>query len=282
MTRSGRDLLRAALGKHVAGGGMLVGEAVGVHGVTEGLTGPGLVRTPLSEGAAVGVAAGLALAGKKVVVELIDPAGLARAADVLAELAALRTRTGGAWSAPVVIRAPFGPAVPLLMALPAGLRVAVASTADDLVGMLAHALDGTEPVVILESPGAHASIGTGPDSAHRGVPPLGTAVTRREGTAATVLAVGPGVDAALAAADTLADEGVEIEVVDLRGLTLLDRAAVGARVRKSGRAVVVGAPEGLTVALDEAFLSLEAPLAALAADATSEHIAAAVRATVSY
>ncbi len=273
MTRSGRDLLRAALVRHVASGGVIVGEAVGVHGVTEGFAaGPGLVRTPLSEGAAVGVAAGLALAGKKVVVELVDPAGLARAAEILGELAALRARTGGAWSAPIVVRAPFAP-----FSAPAGLRVAVAATADDLVGMLAQALDGVEPVVLLESADALAGTGTG-----AAAPPLGTAVTRREGTAATVFAVGPAVEVALAAAADLADEGQEIEVVDLRGLTPLDRAGIGARVRRTGRAVVVGAPDGLALALDEAFLSLEAPLVSLPADAAPDRVAAALRDTVSY
>ena len=273
MTRSGRDLLRAALTRHVAGGGMLVGEAVGVHGVTEGLSGPGLVRTPLSEGAAIGVAAGLALGGKKVVVELIDPAGLARAADVLAELATLRARTNGAWAAPVVVRAPFAVGT----AVPAGLRVAVAATADDLVGLLAHALDGAEPVVILEAPEALAGTGTGAV-----VAALGVAATVREGTHATVLGVGPGVLAALAAADTLAAEGIDVEVVDLRGLAPLDRAGIGARVTKSGRAVVVGVPDGAAVALDTAFLSLEAPLVSLPATASAAQIAAALRDTVAY
>ncbi|MES2638707.1 MAG: transketolase C-terminal domain-containing protein [Myxococcota bacterium] len=274
MTRSGRDLLRAALERHVASGGVLVGEAVGVHGVTEGFAaGPGLVRTPLSEGAAVGVAAGFALAGKKVVVELVDPAGLGRAAEVLGELASLRARTNGAWSAPIVVRAPFAP-----FTAPAGLRVVVAATADDLVGMLALALDGNEPVVLLEAASAHADTGTGTS-----VPALGTAVTLREGYAATVFAVGPAVDAAFDAADALYDDGTgEVEVVDLRALAPLDRATIGASVRKSGRAVMVGVPEGLTVALDEAFLSLEAPLAALPADASAAQIAAALRAAISY
>ncbi|MDP2306915.1 MAG: transketolase C-terminal domain-containing protein [Pseudomonadota bacterium] len=272
MTRSGRDLLRAALERHVAKGGMLVGESVGVHGVTEGFAaGPGLLRTPLSEGAAVGVAVGLALAGKKVIVELVDPLGLVRAADVLGELASLRARTGAAWSAPVVIRAPFAPFASLT-AWPAGLRVAVAATADDLVGMLAHALDGLEPVLLLEAPSAHEGVGTG-----AAVPPLGTAVTRREGKAATVFALAGGVDAALAVA-----EGEDVEVVDLRGLAPLDRAGLGAHVRRTGRAVVIGAPEGLLVALEEAFLSLEAPLISLPADASPDRIAAAIRDTVSY
>lgn len=255
---SGRDALRAALQRHVEGGGLIVGEAVGVHGVTEGFT-TGLVRTPLSENATIGVAAGLAMAGKRVVVELVDPAGLARAADAIADLASLRARSEGAWTAPVVIRAPFGPA-------PAGVPVAVASTAADLVGMLAHALDGNEPTVILETEAAHEDEGDVVE-----VPPLGAAVVRRAGSSCTVLAVGDGVPAALAL-------DADVEVVDLRALSPIDAATVGASVRKTGRAVAVGVDQALLVALREAFLHLESPLAVT----TIEGVGAAVAESIHY
>ncbi len=273
MTKSGRDQLRAFLQRFVSGGGTLVGEAVGAHGVTEGFT-QGVVRTPLSEAAAVGVAAGLALAGKRVIVELVDPAGLARAADVLADLATLKARSGGSWSAPIVVRAPFAlgaggqpPATPPVASM--GIRVAIAATADDLVGLLEHALAAGEPVVVLESAAALDDVGAGAP-----VPGLGAAVTRREGTGVTVLAVGDAVAAALAADDTST-------VVDLRGLAL-DRAAIAAAVAKTGRAVAVGAPDALLVALQEAFLTLESPLVALPADASPERIAAAARDALTY
>ena len=262
MNRTGLDLLRGALGRFVDGGGVVVGEAVGVHGATVGLS-AGLVRTPLSESAAVGVGAGLALAGKRVIVELVDPAGLGRAAEILADLAAIAARSGGAWSAPLVIRAPLGaggepPATPPLH------NVYVAATADDLVGMLDAALAAGKPAVLLESAAAYADTGAGAP-----VAPLGAAVVRRAGAGVTVFAVGDAVGAALAA-----DTGAEI--VDLRGLAPLDRAAIGAHVRRTGRAVIVGAPAALGVTLTEAFLSLESPPVALPADATPDRIAAAV------
>ncbi|MFZ5479867.1 MAG: transketolase C-terminal domain-containing protein [Myxococcota bacterium] len=252
---TGRDLLRAALRDPNV---TLVGEAVGVHGVTEGFPeGPQLIRTPLSESATIAVAAGLAMAGRRVVVELVDPAGLARAADALADVATLRARSNGSWTAPIVVRAPYAP-----VSVP-GVKVAVAATAEDLVGLLAHALAGDEPVVLLEADCALEAQGSPAE-----VPGIGAAVVRRAGTGCTVLAVGDGVPAALAV------EGVE--VVDLRGLSPIDAATVGASVRKTGRAVAVG-PEGpLLVALREAFLHLESPLVAVAPDAVADAVAQAI------
>jgi len=271
MTRTGRDLLRAFLGRFVDGGGTLVGEAVGAHGVTAGIT-KNVVRTPLSEAAAVGVGAGLALAGKRVVVELVDPAGLARAADILSDLAALEARSGGGWSAPLVIRAPFSgaggqpPATP-----PVGsARILVAATADDLVGLLEAALAAGRPTMILEAGSAFDDVGTGAAGA-----PAGSAVVRRAGAGVTILAAGDAVAAALAA-DT------DATVVDVRALAPVDRATIAAQVRATGRAVVVGVPSALDVALADAFLSLESPPVALPADASSDRIAAAVRDALNY
>ncbi len=285
MTRTGRDLLRAALARHVEAGGALVGEAVGVHGVTEGLTSAdgtlGILRTPLSESATLGVAAGLALAGQRVIVEFVDPNGIARAADILAELGSLRARSNGAWSVPLVIRAPFSEGLHAGV-VPAGIQVAVASTADDLVGLLRHALAAGDPVLLLEAACAFEAQGTGAD-----VPGLGVAVARREGAAVTVLAVGDAAERALITANALVAEGVDAEnidatVIDLRARCALDRVGIGAHVRRTGRAVVVGVPDAALVSLQEAFFQLESPLLVLPAGATGEQIAAAVRQTVHY
>lgn len=258
---TGRERLRAALRRFSEGGGVLLGEAVGVHGVTDGLT-QGVVRTPLSETATVGVAVGHALAGRRVVVELVDPQGLARATDVLADLAGLAARSNGSFSAPIVIRAPWAD-----VAVPAGIAVAVAGVGDDVVGLLEHALASGKPTVILESATALDA-----DAGDGAVPGLGVAVARSQGDV-TVLTLGDGVAAALAV------EGAE--VVDLRGTTP-DRAVIAASVRRTGRAVSVGAPAALLVALQEAFLSLEAPLVALPASAEPAAISAAVTAALTY
>lgn len=264
---TGRELLRAALRRHLADPrGVLVGEAVGCHGVTEGFPqGDNLLRSPLSENATIGIATGLALAGRRPVVEILDPAGLDRAADALEDLATLRARSGGTWSAPVVIRAPFAD-----VRVPDGIAVAVAATPADLVGLLGHALAGDAPVVILEA--ASALDGAG---GVEPVPGIGTAVVRRAGGAVTALAVGDGVGTALSAAD-----GLDVEVLDLRALAPLDAVAIGRSVRRTGRAVAVGAPGALLVALREAFLHLESPLASVASDAAL--VARELRASIQY
>jgi pyruvate dehydrogenase E1 component beta subunit len=152
------------------------------------------------------------------------------------------------------------------------VRVAVAACADDVAGMLAHALAGAEPVVLLLAAAALDEVSGGAASA-----PLGTLAARREGAAVTVFAVGDAVHAALAGAD-----GTDAEVVDLRGLAPLDRAGIGARVRRTGRAIAVGAGDCLAIALQEGFLHLESPLVSLPADATADAIAAAIRDSVAY
>ena len=261
MIRSGSELLRAALQAFLKGGGTLVGEAVGVHGVTAGLTGA-LVRTPLSEASAVGVAIGLALAGRPVIVELVDAAGLTRAADVLADLATLDARSAGTFRAPVVLLAPHVSA-----GVPAGITVAVAAVADDLPGLLQHALAAGRPTVIFVSPSALADEGTG-----AAVPALGASVARSSGPV-TVLAAGDGVRSALSC-------GEAAEVVDLRGHSA-DAAAL-ASARRTGRVVVVGAPGVALAALNHAFLSLESPLVELGATATPAEIASAIHAAATY
>jgi pyruvate/2-oxoglutarate/acetoin dehydrogenase E1 component len=261
MTRSGTELTRAALQEFLKGGGTLVGEAVGVHGVSAGLLGA-LVRTPLSEAAAIGVGTGLALAGKAVVVELIDPAGLARAADVLTDLASLSARSAGTFRAPLVILAPHA-----AVAVPDGIAVGVAGVADDLPGLLRHALASGGPVVVFTTAAALADTGAGAD-----VPALGVSVTRSSGPV-TVLAAGDAVRSALAC-------GEAAEVIDLRGPTA-DAAAL-ASARRTGRVVIVGAPAAALATLNQNFLSLESPLVELGPTATPAEIATAIHFAATY
>lgn len=267
---NGRDRLRKALRARMDDPRVvLLGEAVGCHGLTEGFpAGPSLLRTPLSENAAVGVATGLALAGRRPVLELVDPRGLERAADALADLATVRARSRGAWTAPVVIRAPWIEDA----RVPDGIVVAAAATGDDLVGMLAHALAGDEPVVILEGACAHADTAESAEA-----PALGRAVLRRAGRGCTILASGEALPLALAAAELH-----DAEVLDLRGARPLDVRTIGAQVRGTGRAVVVGADEPLLLALREAFLHLESPLRAVPFAAGADAVARAVAESLSY
>lgn len=213
-------------------------------------------RTPLSEAATVGLGAGLALGGKKVVVELVDPAGLARAADVLADLVAVCARGGPAFAAPLLVRVPAGdaplPAVPCRMVV-AGRPGAAEQAARD-------ALAGTEPVVLFEVDAA----------AEPSPAPAGARVV--------VLAVGAGVAVAAQAAEALAGE-LPVAVVDLGGHTLDGDTA--ARVRGVGRVVVVShGASGLSEAVTQAaFWSLEAPVAEVPARSGVDAVIAAIRAT---
>lgn len=271
--KSGEHLLRDALLS--AASITLLGEAVGVHGLTAGYTGKNLIQTPLSEEGAVGLAVGLGLAGAQPVVELLDPTGLSRAAGVLAEAAALGKTSEGQWQAPVVVLAPANSALP---ALAEGVQLVAAATPAELPGMVAHALAARAPVVVLLAEAALQEKGEAAP-----VAPLHQAVIRRaapqDRRAITVLTWGDGVARALAAA---AQEPA-IEVVDLRCLSTLDRATVGESARRTGRVLLLGdVPALLSAAVQEAFLYLESPPQVLALSSTPEAVVNAVRTSLDW
>lgn len=260
--RTGRDQLRAALAAHAASpSGVLVGEAVGVAGLSKGVTG-NLLRTPLSEAGSVGAAIGLALAGKRPVVELIDPAGVARAAEALGEAAAVGSRSNGAFLAPIAVLVvlPDGGNLPVV---PAGVLLAVAGVAVDAAGMLTAALAAARPVLLVVTEAALDARG------EADVPSLSEPVVRRAGTGLTVLAEGAGV--ALALSGT---EGVE--VVDLRGCR--DTKTIGNLAARTGRVVLVGHgdPRPLAAVSEHAFWCLEARPLSIHAAAGPAALAAAI------
>lgn len=273
---TGAKALRAALERHLAGGGRMFGERAGAHGVTAGLT--PVVRTPLAESVTVGAAAGAALGGARVVVELVDAAGLTRAYDVLADLAASLARSDGAWSAPLVVLAPASSTT----VLPNGVTTAVAGVASDLVPLFEAALAAGRPVVLFVAPEAldgDVEQDVVALSAPTGRARLAGAAVRSGGAAepaVTVVAVGAGVAAAVAGAS---QSGVAVEVVDLRALSV-DRDTIGARVRASGRVVVVDAAFALPEVVQAAFLHLESPPSLVAADPAA--IAEAIHASLQY
>jgi pyruvate/2-oxoglutarate/acetoin dehydrogenase E1 component len=220
---SGAVALQEALVQHAAReGGVLVGEGAGVAGRGARARGA-LVRTPLSESVAVGAAVGLALAGKLPVVELLDGAGVARAAEALADAGALVRRSEGAFAAPLVVLAPLSIDADI-PALPAGVGLAVAATATDAAGLFAAALAGRGPVVLFVSDTALAARDAGTAAG------LGVPVVVRAGAGVVILAEGEGVPLALGA-------GGEATVVDLRGCR--DAAAIGKLVAPTGRVVVM-------------------------------------------
>jgi pyruvate/2-oxoglutarate/acetoin dehydrogenase E1 component len=258
----------------------------GVMKGTKGLStkyGRARVRnTPIAEQAIVGTAIGASLAGMRPVAEVMLMDFFAVAMDQVANHAAkLRYMSGGRTNVPITLRTSVGGARQFgaqhsqsleawLMHVP-GLKVAVPSTPRDAKGLLAACIADDDPCVHME---IMALLFTrGPVPAGRYEIPLGTADVKREGGDVTIVTWGWQVPEALAAAEVLAAEGTDVEVVDLRSLVPLDRRAVLDSVARTRRLLVVhaatrfagpGAEIAAAVA-EELFGELAAPVARLGA-----------------
>jgi pyruvate dehydrogenase E1 component beta subunit len=256
-----------------------VAESGGVFRATDGLKerfGPErTVDTPLSEIAIVGGAVGLAMYGYRPVAEIQFSGFLPPAFDQLVTHASrIRWRTRGAWSAPLVVRTPYGAGVRALehhseslegaYAHIPGLQVVVPSTPADAKGLLLTAIRDPDPVLFMEPKRIYRSFREEvPEGDHE--VPLGEAAVRREGRDVTVVAWGSMMEPTLAAVE---GAGVDAEVIDLRTLSPMDSATVVESVKKTGRAVVVhegprtGGLGGEVVSriTEDALLYLEAPV----------------------
>jgi 2-oxoisovalerate dehydrogenase E1 component beta subunit len=236
--------------------GCEVGELGGLYRATAGLLatyGPGrVVELPAvadAEEALVGLAIGLAVAGRRPIVELQFADGLFGAFEQLVnELAKLRYRSGGQLAAPVVLRVPYGAGVQggpyhsqspeAYLAHTAGLRVVVPSTAADAKGLVLAAVASHDPVVILEPKALYRSV-HGEVPPGRAPAPLEGARVVRPGRHATLVAYGAMVPLALAAAGEVERRGLDVEVLDLRALVPFDRATALTSVAKTGRLCIV-------------------------------------------
>jgi pyruvate/2-oxoglutarate/acetoin dehydrogenase E1 component len=209
----------------------------------------------MSEAATLAMATGLALAGKSVVVELVDPNGLGRALDAAADLADIAARTERTFAPSVVIRVPGSTD---LRALP--LPVYIAGRESDAAEQLSQAIERGGVCVLVDD--SHPDAPEGLPEAAAGEP-----VVLREGAKVTVLAVGGASAAALAGA-----EGLDAHVVEVRGA-----ASLAAAIARTGRVVVVGElPGGLTASLNEAFWSLEAPWVQLPRGSSADAVRTAI------
>lgn len=233
----------------------LLGEDVttgGYFNVSAGLVdqfGPGrVVDTPISEYAIVGAAVGAAMTGMRPVAEILFSDFLTCCMDPLINQAAkLRYMSGGQYRLPLVVRTPGGAGLgmaaqhsqsleALLTGIP-GLMVVAPGTPADAKGLLKAAIRSNNPVLFFENKLLYLTTGPVPEEEY--LVPLGVAAVRRAGGDVTLVTVGAVVALALEAAETLAQEGIGVEVVDLRTLVPCDWATVVRSVVKTGRLAVV-------------------------------------------
>ncbi|MBF6590717.1 MAG: alpha-ketoacid dehydrogenase subunit beta [Ktedonobacterales bacterium] len=229
-----------------------IGRLGGVFRITDGLQktfgAERVFDTPLAESAIAAIAVGLALKGFRPVAEMqFDAFSYPAFNQITSNLAKYRTKTRGAGNMPVVIRIPYGGNIGAVehhsespetyYVHTAGLKVVTPSTPADAYALLTGAIQDPDPVIFLE-PKARYWMREELDLPLSALP-LDRARVARAGTDATILAYGPTVHVALAAAETAAGEGTSLEVIDLRSLSPLDMETINASVRKTKRAVVV-------------------------------------------
>ena len=269
-----RDERVVLIGEDIAGSG-------GVFKTTVGLLdefGPKrVIDTPIAEQAILGAAMGAAMTGLRPVAEIMFSDFFAVCWDIVAnEIAKTRYMTNGQVTIPLVIKTGNGGSLRFgaqhsqavenwAMAVP-GVKVVTPSTPRDVVGLMAAAVRSDDPVLFFEHKGLYATKGEVPDGEI--VDELGTAVIRRQGKDATILALGLTVGRALDAATQLAGRGIEAEVIDVRSLVPLDTQAIFTSLSSTGRLFTVeenprllgwGA-EIVSVAAEECFWDLDGPI----------------------
>ncbi len=314
-----RDPTVIVMGEDIVGGTGSPGEADawgGVLGVTKGLFakyGDRLMDTPLSESAYVGAAIGAATCGLRPIAELmfIDFMGVCLD-QIYNQAAKFRYMFGGKAETPVVIRAMCGAGfraaaqhsqmlTPIFTHIP-GLKVVCPSKASEAKGLLIQSIRDNDPVIFLEHKNLYGQESDVPEESY--AIPFAEANIVREGKHATIVTYGQTVQRSVAAADLLAREGVDCEVIDLRTLSPIDMDTVIESVEATGRLICVDeANPRCSIAADisatvaqEAFDALKAPIRMVTAPHTPvpfspaledlyvptvEAIAAAVRKTVS-
>jgi len=272
------DALRAdervvVFGEDVAAAG---GSFKATRGLLEAFGPQRVLDTPISEATIASAAVGAAMSGLRPVVEIMFMDFVTLAMDALVNQAAkARFMFGGRSSVPMVLRTPHGgglsagpqhsQCLEAWLAHVPGLKVLCPSNPNDAYALLRSAIDDPDPVVFVEHKAMYANKGE-VDTSRR--VPIGKASTAREGRDLTLVTYGATVRTCLDAATTLAAEGIEAEVIDLRSLQPWDEAAVFASVARTHRVVVVheavqafgiGAEIAARIA-EDAFDELDAPV----------------------
>jgi pyruvate dehydrogenase E1 component beta subunit len=258
-----------------------VAEYQGAYKVTQGLLeefGPRrVIDTPITEYGFAGVGAGAAMGGLRPIIEFMTFNFALQAIDhIINSAAKTNYMSGGQMRCPIVFRGPNGAASRVgaqhshnfaaWYASVPGLIVIAPYSAADAKGLLKAAIRSPDPVVFLENELLYGQSFDVPEGDH--VVPIGKASIVRAGTHVTLVSYSIGVGVCLAAAETLAAEGIEAEIIDLRTLRPLDTATVLASLKKTNRMVVVEegfpvcsiASEIITVAMEQGFDDLDAPV----------------------
>jgi acetoin:2,6-dichlorophenolindophenol oxidoreductase subunit beta len=272
-----RDPLTFVMGEDVV---------LSAFGQTRGLIekfGPKRVRnTPISEAGFVGAAVGAAMAGTRPICEVQFATFFYCAFDQLCNQAAkLRYMSGGQARLPITFRTIYGAVgsaaaqhsetvYPQLLSIP-GLKIVVPSGPADVKGLLKSAIREDNPVVVFEA----TALGRAKEEVPEGdyLVPIGKAAIKRPGKDVTLVAIGPMVPKALAAAQKLAADGIEAEVLDPRTLVPLDHDAILESVAKTNRLVIAdeahlcgsAASEIAAMVADKGFDLLDAPIKRVAA-----------------
>lgn len=234
----------------------VMGEEVGLWGGTYAVTrgfydhfgGERVRDTPIAEGVIVGAANGAAMAGLRPVAELMTINFAFLAMDQIVNGSAkMRAMFGGQFTVPIVIRAVGGGGRQLgathsqtpdaVFAHFPGLKVVAPATPYDAKGLLKAAIRSEDPVMFIEHATMYQTKGEVPDGDY--VEPIGVSKVQREGTDVTIITYSKGVQLSLRAADELAAEGIEAQVVDLRSLRPLDMGPAIESLKRTNRAVIV-------------------------------------------
>ncbi len=266
---------------------LILGEDIGRNGgvfrATDGLIErfgeERVVDTPLAEAGIVGTSIGLAVYGMRPVAEIQFLGFSVQAfSQMLGQAARTRWRSQGRFTCPLVIRAPFGGGTQAIElhsdSLEAhfvhtpGLKVVAPANPYDAKGMLLASIEDPDPVIFLEPLRRYRAGRAEVPDGHYTVP-LGKAAIVREGSDVTIVSWSATVALALEAAETLADEGIQAEIIDLRTISPFDAETIINSVEKTGRAVVVheapktaGVGAEIVATINErALYSLEAPVA---------------------
>ncbi len=272
---------------------IVLGEDVGRYGgifqVTAGLLDEfgeeRVIDTPISEAGFTGAAVGAAMTGLRPVVEIMFVDFTTCAMDMIVnQMAKMRYMFGGKAKIPLVLRTNIGAGRgaaaqhsqsfhAIFMQIP-GLKIAIPSNPHDAKGMMISAIRDENPVLFIEHKKLYLTKGDVPEGTY--TVPIGEAKVVREGTDVTVVATSSMVGKAVAVAEELAPRGVDVEVIDLRSLSPLDRETVVESVKKTGKLITadegtftgnVGAEIAATI-LENAFEYLEAPFVRVASPDT--------------